>query len=304
LKVVALAGGTGSAKLLLGLSDLGPDLTVIANVGDNAWMHGLYVCPDVDIALYTLAGIADEARGWGVKGDTFESLAQLKRLGAETWFALGDRDLATHIRRTELLGHGMSLTEATDDLRNKLHVASRVLPATDDPVETQIRTPRGLLHLQEFWVRERGRPRVTGVTYRGSRRAKPTEDVVHAVQRADRVIVCPANPVTSIGPTLAIPGFIGVLERSGVRSTALSPMLGSAPFSGPALKLMKAVGLRPDSLGVAERYSSFLDAIVIDRSDGRLAAGIQDLGLECRLSDTRISSVGDARRLARELLEV
>ncbi len=303
MKVVALAGGTGSAKLLRGLSFLGPDLTVVANVGDNIWMNGLYVCPDVDIALYTLAGIADESRGWGIRGDTFHSLAQLKDLGADSWFALGDKDLATHIIRTKLLGSGESLTDVTKSLRKRFHVAPKVFPATDDSVETHVRTTRGLLHLQEFWVHEHGRPVVTGVTYNGSSKARVTDDVARALHAADRIVVCPANPVTSVGPILAIPGFVELLERARARVTALSPMVGSAPFSGPASKLMKGVGLRPDSLGVAERYSSFLDAIIIDSTDGRLAESIAALGVECRLSDTRITSTEDARRLAGELLK-
>ncbi|MFI5404297.1 MAG: 2-phospho-L-lactate transferase [Candidatus Gagatemarchaeaceae archaeon] len=302
MKVVAIAGGTGSAKLIRGLSYLGPDLTVVANVGDNIWMHGLYVCPDVDIALYTLAGIADKSRGWGVEGDTFNSLAGLRALNTESWFALGDRDLATHIVRTALLRSGASLTEVTEKLRRDLHATSRVLPATDDPLETHVRTKKGLLHLQEFWVREGGRPGVTGVEYRGAARSRPSPQVADSIKGADRIVLCPANPVTSIGPILAIPGFPKLLQGARARITALSPMLGSSPFSGPAAKLMKAAGLRPNSLGVAVRYSGFLDAILIDSKDAGLAEEISNQGVQCHLSDIRMAGPEDETRLARAVL--
>ena len=171
MKVVALAGGTGSAKLLRGLAGLPLDLPAVVNVGDNCWIYGVYVCPDVDIATYTLGGIADAGRGWGVQGDTYNFLAALSRLGRETWFRLGDIDLATCLLRTEMLRKGDSLTSATDRIRRALGVGSQILPATDDPVETWLSTSKGDLHLQEFWVRERGSPRVNGVSYRGASRA-------------------------------------------------------------------------------------------------------------------------------------
>lgn len=302
MKVVALAGGTGSAKLLRGLSHLGSDLTVISNVGDNIWMHGLYICPDVDIAMYTLAGIANRQKGWGVEGDTFETLGQMKLEGEESWFALGDRDLATHILRTMMVREGVGLTEATRRLCRSLGVKPRILPATDSPLETWVRTPAAQMHLQEFWVKQRGRPKVIGVRYWGASKARPTPDVERAIMGAGRVVVCPANPVTSIGPMLAIPGFAKLLSKTPGRVSALSPMVGSMPFSGPAAKLMKGVGIRPDSAGVAEKYSRFLDSIIIDRSDAGLVDEIEAMGIGCKLSDTMIGSESDERRLARELL--
>jgi len=303
LKVVALAGGTGSAKLLRGLSSLRVKLTIIGNVGDNIWMHGLYICPDLDIAMYTLAGIANREQGWGVEGDTFEFLSDLGSLGGETWFRLGDRDLATHVIRTKLLKDGKTLTEVTETLREELGVREVILPATDDPVETRIATPAGLIHLQEFWVRDRGRPRVTGVVYDGASKAAPTEQATRAIADADRVVICPANPVTSIGPMLAIAGLVESLSKTPARVTALSPMIGRAPFSGPAAKLMKAVGVRTDSVGVAERYSGFLDAIIIDRSDAALGRTVERLGVACEVSDTSLRDERDGARLAGELLE-
>ena len=301
MKVVALAGGTGSAKLLQGLVKLPIDLTVVANVGDNFWTYGVYVCPDVDIACYTLAGIADRERGWGLRGDTFEVLGELSKLGVETWFRLGDKDLATCLARTRMLRRGKTLTYATGVLSRKLGVEANLLPVTDDEVETRLATSAGDLHLQEFWVREKGLPEVERVWYRGAKRARVTRKVSSALLKADRVVICPANPVTSVGPMLAVPGFSRLLRESK-RVVALSPMSGRAPYSGPAGKLMKAAGVRAGSVGVAELYSRFLDCIVISEEDSALSIEIGARGVKCITSNTLIHDENDSLRLARELL--
>lgn len=303
MRVVALAGGTGSAKLLRGLSALDVDLTVVANAGDNIWVHGLYVCPDLDIAMYTLAGLANRSQGWGIEGDTFRALAQLGRIGEPTWFALGDMDIATQIARTRMLCEGLTLTSVTERLRKAFHVAQAILPVTDDPVETRILTRAGSVHLQEFWVRDRGRPAIKGVAYNGTSQARFTREVEKAIKRADRIVLCPANPVTSIGPMLAVPGFSWELSQTKARLTALSPMVGRAPFSGPAAKLMRAVGIRTDSVGVAQTYSEFLDSLVIDRSDEGLAGEIEELGIKCIPLDTLMRDRSDEKRVAKELLK-
>jgi LPPG:FO 2-phospho-L-lactate transferase len=302
MKVVALAGGTGSAKLLRGLDSLPIDLTVVANVGDNFWTYGAYVCPDIDVACYTLAGIVDRTRGWGIAGDTFDEMDHLARLGVETWFSLGDRDLATCLFRTALMRSGASLTEATSRVRDSLGVRRPVIPLSDSPVETRVVTDGGDLHLQEYWVRERGLPPVSKVWYKGVRRARPTPEVKRALDSADRVVLCPANPVTSIGPMLATPGFESLLSRAGARVVALSPMEGKAPFSGPAGKLMKAAGQRQDSVGVAMMYSRFLDAIVISAKDPKMKAEIEELGVDCSTSKTRMRTGPDEVRVAKELV--
>jgi LPPG:FO 2-phospho-L-lactate transferase len=302
MKVVVLAGGTGSAKLLRGLSRLPIDLTVLANVGDNIWTHGVYVCPDVDIATYTLAGISSP-QGWGIAGDTFEALRGLSRLGEETWFRLGDRDLAVCLARTEMLRRGKSLTEATRRIAKSLGVESPILPVTDDHLETRIMTPAGELHLQEFWVRERGRPRVIGVRYEGARGARPTREVAMALSAADRVVICPANPVTSIGPMLAVTGFKRLLRETGARIVVLSPMEGASPFSGPAGKLLRATGSMPNSHGVARLYSDFADCIVISDVDAALAEKIRALGMECMTTGTLMKGPIDELRLARVMIE-
>lgn len=301
-KVVALAGGTGSAKLLRGLASLDCELSVIANVGDNSWMYGVYVCPDVDIAMYALAGVLDP-RGWGVDGDSHEVLLQLARLGIDTWFNLGDRDMATCLLRTVRMASGDPLTKVTSYLCGRFGVKQPILPATDDPLETHVLTPQGDMHLQEFWVKNRGRPRVMDVSYRGASAARPTRQVEMALEGADRIVLCPANPVTSIGPTLAVSGMKRLVRRSRARKVALSPMVGSGPVSGPAGKLLSGCGIRTDSLGVAGMYRSLLDAIVIDKRDAALAGRITGLGVDCRLSDIIIRDRRDQWRLAKELLE-
>ena len=302
MKVVALAGGTGSAKLLRGLQRLPLDLTAVVNVGDNAWMYGVYVCPDLDIATYTLAGVANRSRGWGIEGDTFVVLGMLSKLGVETWFRLGDMDLATCLARTQMMTEGATLTAATDRIRRRFGVGSRVLPSTDAREETRVATSAGEMHLQEFWVRERGRPRVVGVRYSGARGARVSPQVRSAILEADRIVVCPANPVTSIGPMLALPGFRRLLTSTKAKITALSPMVGRTPYSGPAGKLLKASGLRPDSVGVAGLYSGFLDRIVISDGDSSLKPEVESLGVGCTAADTLMAKADDEVRLAKELL--
>ncbi|QQG49016.1 MAG: 2-phospho-L-lactate transferase [archaeon] len=299
---MALAGGTGSAKILRGLERLGQEMTVISNVGDNVWMHGLYVCPDIDIAMYSLAGVADIKKGWGVADDTFNVQEALGRLGEPTWFNLGDKDLGVHILRTRLLRGGKGLTAVTDRLRRGFGVRARVLPATDDEVETHISTSVGTVHLQDYWVRLKARPKVKRVVYRGASRAKASPQALKSIAQADRVIVCPANPVTSIGPIIAIPGIQRALTSTRSRVVALSPMIGSRPFSGPAAKLMKAQGLSPSSVGIAEAYSEFLDCLLVDRSDETLAERIRRKGPSCVLTDASIRGPEDEVRLARELV--
>jgi LPPG:FO 2-phospho-L-lactate transferase len=304
LRVTALAGGTGSAKLLRGIYSLPVDLTVIANVGDNIWMNGLYVCPDLDIAMYTLGGIANPETGWGIAGDSFGTLSQLSRLGGEAWFKLGDRDMATSMRRTAMLRQGTTLTKITEVLRKSYGVSCKLLPATNDELETRIITPVGDMHLQEFWVRERGKPDVADVRYRGASKARITREAKEGISEADRIIICPANPITSVGPMLAVRGFARALAKSDARVVALSPMVGGAPYSGPAGKLMKAVGKRADSIAIASMYRKFVDSIVISSKDVAMEERIQALGMECMTSDTTMKTSKDERRLAKELLEI
>jgi LPPG:FO 2-phospho-L-lactate transferase len=303
--VVVLSGGTGSAKFLRGLQKLSR-FTVVANVGDNAWFHSLYVCPDLDTVTYTLAGIEDSRRGWGIQGDEFNTLAQLKRLGAEgTWFNIGDRDMATDLLRTALMKEGKSLTEATSAIAHGLGLKRwTILPATDQHVETRIITAeKGEMHLQEFWVKEKGRPTPTGVRYAGALRARATEEVAKCLALAERVIIAPANPITSVMPILSIGGFRETLRGSKARKVAVSPMVGASSFSGPAARLMVARGLKPTSEGVARLYRGVIDAIIIDESDRMQASAIEKAGVSCHFTSTLMRSREDEVRLAKVAME-
>jgi LPPG:FO 2-phospho-L-lactate transferase len=296
LKLVVLAGGTGSAKLLRGLGEVARDFTVISNVGDNFWRHGLYIAPDVDIAVYTLAGIADDRRGWGLKDDTFNALGALEKLGEETWFNIGDRDLATHVFRTEQMAKGKRLGEITAMICARLGVRQRVMPCTDDRLETYIATNLGSMHLQEFWVKNRGEPEVVGVEYRGEEGARPEREALEALETADRIVFCPANPVSSLMPILAVDGIRKSIERSRARRVVVSPFVGGAPVSGPASKMMKAIGAEPSSAGLAGLYRGLFDCMIIDRVDHGDAKAID--GVEVVVGSTLMRERADEVRLA------
>lgn len=299
--IAIIAGGTGSVKLVRGIARL-QKTTVVANVGDNIWLHGLYVCPDVDTAVYGLAGMLDEKRGWGVKGDTFSFLDQMKRVGRDTWFALGDRDLATHIIRTQLIKSGKTLTQATVEIAKTYGAKTRVLPASDDEVATMVLTDRGEMHLQEFWVKNAGRPRVKGIRYSGIRRARATAQVLDAIKSADRIVIAPGNPVSSIGPTLAIKGVRDALAKRRQDVIAVSPLIGRQALSGPAVKYMAALGIENSPVGVAQFYNKVACAIVIDNSDSGMSARIRRLGMDVHETNITMRGRHDEVRLGRYLL--
>jgi LPPG:FO 2-phospho-L-lactate transferase len=305
MKITALAGGTGAAKLLRGLAAiLDPEqLTVIVNTGDDALIWGLHVSPDLDTVTYALAGLLDEAKGWGVRGDSFHCLAAMAALGQETWFNLGDRDLATHLFRTERLGSGQTLTQVTDALRRALGGRATILPASDSPVETRVLTPGGWLGFQEFFVREKSLVEVLDVEYAGADTARPAPGVLGAIRHAAAVIVCPSNPITSIGPILAIPGIGEALTATPARVLAISPIVGGAPVSGPAGKLMAAKGLAVSAVGVAQAYLPWLDVLVLDRRDEALARELSGLGLTPVVADTIMTDRAREVGLARVVLE-
>ncbi len=304
MKILILAGGTGSSKLIRGLSSFSEDFTVIANVGDNIWMHGLYVCPDLDTAMYALAGILDSKKNWGVSQDSFNTLDQLGRLGEQNWFKLGDRDLATHILRSELLKRGLGLTQVTETLTARLGVRRRLLPPTDDHVETHVVTPSGELHLQEFWVRDGGRDEVREVRYEGIARARATDEAVNAILETDRIIFCPANPVTSIMPILGTPGIREALMNTNAVKVALSPFMGERPFSGPADKFMRSLGMPATSVSLARLYLGMVDSIVIDASDERMKSSVERLGVRCTVAPTAMTDQAAQARIARLMVEV
>lgn len=271
--MVVLTGGTGGAKFVQGLQQVVPaeELTVIVNTGDDLTWWGLHVSPDIDSIVYALAGILSSERGWGVEGDTFSCLERMKRLGAPAWFQLGDRDLATHLRRTQLLKTGKSLSHATAEIAVSFGIRSHVLPMSDDRVETRVITGMGDLSFQEYFVREHYRVDVQDVRYAGAELAHAAPGVCEAITSADAVFIAPSNPITSIGPMLAIDGLRQALKETSATVVAISPIVGGAAVSGPAGALMQAHGLPVSVEGVAHYYRDFLDVLIIDNQDAAAA---------------------------------
>lgn len=302
--LVALAGGTGAAKLLRGLArvvDPGR-LLVIGNTGDDLECWGLHVSPDLDSVTYALAGLLDPVRGWGVRDDAYRCREAMGRLGRDTWFGLGDRDLATHLLRTELLRGGATLSEATGAIATALAVRTRICPMSDDRVRTRIRTPDGWLAFQEFFVREKARPEVREVVYDGAAAARPAPGLLAALRDAEAVVVCCSNPVTSIGPILAVPGIADALAAITAPVVAVSPIIGTAPVSGPAGSLMRARGLPVSAVGVAAAYAPWLDILVLDRRDAALGPALAGGGVRPVVADTLMSDEAAETALARAVL--
>lgn len=289
-------------KLVRGFAALTDDIAVLSNVGDNIWIHGLYVCPDVDTIVYGLAGLLDEKRGWGIRDDSFECLAFLRKLGAPSWFALGDRDFATHIIRTDLLRKGKTLSEITELARRKYSIRSKIIPATDDEVSTMITTGRGKMHLQEFWVKHRARPKVSGIEFKGSDAATANAAAVDAIRRSDIVVIAPANPVSSIGPTIALAEIRDELARKRDSVVAISPLVGGKAISGPAVKYMKALGLQVSALEVARYYRNLVGNFVMSVEDHRLAPEIQSLDMNVYETDISMKDGRGEKRMTQYLL--
>lgn len=303
--IVTLAGGVGAARFLEGLVQVVEPESVVAivNTGDDIMLHGLYISPDVDIVTCTLAGIIDQQQGWGIAGDTYEALSLLAQFGAATWFKLGDRDLALHIRRSELLREGQTLSQVAEAFRQALGVRVRILPMSDDPVTTRILTPDGPLHFQEYLVRRRAQDAVLGTLFEGVEQARPAPGVLEAIARAEVVLIAPSNPIVSIGTILALPGMRAVLAATRAPVVAVSPIVGGKPIKGPAVPLMRAAGLEISPLGVAEAYAGLLDALVIDELDRELAPALAARGLQVLVTDTIMRGPREKAALAWAALE-
>ncbi|MFI5262326.1 MAG: 2-phospho-L-lactate transferase [Candidatus Limnocylindrales bacterium] len=291
MRIVVLAGGVGGAKLADGLQQTLPpgDLVVIVNTGDDLELHGLLVMPDHDTVMYTLAGLADPVQGWGVVDDTFEGSAMLERYGVPTWFRLGDRDLATHVARTALVRRGQRLTDVCLALQRGLGATTDVLPMSDDAVHTQVRSDDGWLDFQDYFVRLRQAPEIHEVRFQGLAAAAPSPEVLAALGAADVVIVAPSNPIVSIEPILAVPGFMPALQAArqrGVPVVAVSPIVGGRALKGPADRMLRSLGGEASAAGVAARYVAFVDGLVLDRQDAALASRVADLGLRPLVTDT------------------
>ena len=305
-KIAALGGGVGASKLLLGLYEVmdPAELTIIVNTGDDIVLHGLKISPDLDIVTYTLAGIVDPAKGWGFRGETFHALKRLAVYGRPDWFNLGDRDLATHIHRSALLEEGRSLSEAVESIRVALGVEAKILPMSDHPVPTIIETNEGAMHFQKYLVKRRAEPIVEGIRFTGAEVARPAPGVLEAIEEAERVIVCPSNPLISIGPILAIPGI-----REGLRARkddviAVCPIVGGKSLKGPSDKMLSQLGYEATALGVAKLYADFAGTFVIDPVDEVQASAIESLGISAAIVPTVMKTGAQKRKLASALLDL
>ena len=300
--ITVLAGGTGSIKLIRGIASQTRDLTIISNVGDNIWLYGLYICPDIDTVIYGLADILDEQQGWGIKSDSFGFLEQVRTLGEQPWFKLGDRDLATHVIRTNMLRAGKKLSEITEWMRTRYGITSKIIPATDSPIETKIVTDKGEMHIQQFWVKHRGEPKVRRVLYKGSNKARINPEILRTIKESEMIVVAPANPITSIAPILTIKILKKNLIEERNKIVAISPLIGDKAVSGPAVKYMKAMKLQISPLGIAEYYSDFIGNFIISSTDYNISSRIQSLGMKVYLTDILMKNRDDEIRLASYLM--
>ena len=284
--ITILAGGSGSVKLVRGLASHRSDVNVITNVGDNYWLYGMYICPDIDTITYGLSDLLDQDKGWGIKKDTFGFLRQMEIFGEETWFRIGDRDTATHLTRTNMLKNGKSLSEITKWMSEKFSIEIKIIPITDNSVETRIVTDKGDMHLQEFWVKHRGMDEVKGIEYQGADKARPNPDAVSAIHDSSLIVIAPGNPLTSIGPMLAIKGIRKELSKKKNKVVAVSPIIGNAAISGPTGKYMEAAGIEVSAVGIAKMYADVCSNLIIDTKDRKQIKQIESLNIN--VHDTKI----------------
>ena len=305
LRVLALAGGVGGARLASGFADLlGDRLTVLVNTGDDFEHLGLQISPDLDTVMYTLAGISNMETGWGVAGETWNFMAQIERLGGPSWFRLGDCDLATHAIRTERLTRGDTLTAITASLCRALDVRARVLPMSNDKVRTIVHTDAGSLPFQDYFVRLQCNVAVSGFSFEGATAARYNRELtLNATDDSLVVVICPSNPYVSIDPILALPGLRQAIANTGAPVIAVSPIIGGAAVKGPAAKMMQELGIVPSALNVADHYRNLIDAFVIDRSDSVSLGDIEAMGIVARSTKTLMRTQADRVRLAQDCLE-
>jgi LPPG:FO 2-phospho-L-lactate transferase len=299
--VVALAGGVGAARFLDGLTRvIAPErVYVIGNTADDAEIHGLHISPDLDTVTYTLAGLANAQHGWGLRGDSFRCLEALGRLGADTWFQLGDLDLATHLFRTARLRAGVSLAEVTAEITAALKIRSTLVPMSNEPVRTRICTPSGELEFQTYFVKRRARDRVTAMRFEGASDASPAPGLLDAIANAEAIIICPSNPFISVGPILAIPGVREALKLRRDKVAAISPIVGGKALKGPASKMMKSMQLRSSAAEVAKLYVDFAGVFILDEVDGKQAPQVEALGMSAVVTNTIMRGLREKKALAR-----
>jgi LPPG:FO 2-phospho-L-lactate transferase len=304
--IVVLTGGTGGAKFVDGLRQAVPakDLTIIVNTGDDLEWWGLYISPDLDSITYVLAGLLSKERGWGVKGDTFFCLQAMGELGEPIWFHAGDRDLAVHLLRTKLLREGKTLTEITTAVATKMGVQARIFPMCNARVETRVDTPIGELSFEEYFVQRWYQDPVNSVRFAGVEKAEPAPGVIDAIMSATVVLLAPSNPITSIGPILAVPGIVSALKDTRAPIAAISPIIGDSAVSGPAGILMAAQGLPVSIAGVAQAYREFLDILIVDNRDAKTAGALQQSGLRVHCANTIMGTAEEKAQLARQVLSL
>jgi len=301
--ITILAGGSGSVKLVRGFASQRTDINVVTNVGDNYWLYGMYICPDIDTITYGLADLLDHDKGWGIKKDTFGFLRQMDIFGEETWFRIGDRDTATHLTRTNMLKNGKSLSHITKWMCEKLSIEIKVLPVTDNTIETRIITDKGDLHLQEFWVKHRGLDEVKGIEYQGAEKVRPNPDAMNAIHDSNLIVIAPGNPLTSIGPMLAIKGIRKELAKKKNKVVAISPIIGNSAISGPTGKYMEAAGIEVSALGVAKMYADVCSNIIIDTKDRMQTKKIESLNINVHDTKIRMTNKQSEDALAASILK-
>jgi LPPG:FO 2-phospho-L-lactate transferase len=305
-RVVLLAGGVGGAKLAHGLqAELGSELTVVVNTGDDLERHGLAIWPDHDTVMYTLAGMDDRERGWGLRDESWTVSDQLARLGEDTWFSLGDRDIATHVIRTDRIRAGERATAVARHLQGKLGIAATILPMTDEPVRTEVRADDGWLEFQEYFVHRHQEPTVHEVRFQGIEAAPPTAEVAAALSATAAIVLAPSNPIVSIGPILALPGMRDLLAATrgrGARIVAVSGIVGGKALKGPADRMLASLGMESTALGVARIYSGLIDAFVLDEVDAPLVPAVEALGMQTLVTDTIMTDDRARARVARDVL--
>jgi len=304
MKITVLAGGVGAARFLEGLIAVvsQEDVTVVSNVGDDEEFFGLQVSPDIDIVIYTLAGAIDPEKGWGLRGETFRTLEALGRFGYETWFNLGDGDMATHVHRTQMLRGGATLSEATRSIVDAFGLRLRLLPVSDDRIRTMVETDGGELAFQEYFVKRRTEDVVRGVRFDGADAATAAPGVIEALREADVIAIAPSNPVVSIGPILAVPGVREALRDTPAKVVAVSPIVGGKTIKGPADRMMASLGMTPTAAGVASAYGDFLDVLVIDEQDRELAPAVEAAGVRAVVAQTIMRGPAEKRALAEAVI--
>lgn len=305
-KITLLSGGVGGAKLALGLYHTIPpeNLTIIGNTGDDINMFGLRICPDTDILLYTLAGVVNENQGWGRKEETFTAFSEAKALGGTPWFNLGDKDLGVHLFRAEALSKGMKLSVITNLIAERFLVKSRIFPMCEEKVDTFVATSRGELHLQEYLIRERAEPIVKGLRFEGIEKATIPPGVLESLKHSDMILIAPSNPLISIGPILAVPGFKEHLKESKALKVSVCPLVGGASLKGPTDKMMDQLGHEVSPKGIAGIYHGIIDTLVFDRVDEAFKQQVADLGIKPELTQTVMGDFTQKKALAKFLVSL